>query len=366
VVLFAAGILIHVGINRIEPIRLLKKCCPKAAPQNEQDWRRIWLAGELMREMTRNSVERDADVSLTERINQRLIELVEGSYLDWRARVEIGDLLCREGFNDTRPGVLNTPVWQPVSKGDFIIGSDKNDEEAYKDEYHEPRQITMPHDYLVSRYPITVAQFAEYVEAGNAEPDAWQAQLRFANRPVVNVSWHQANQYCAWASQQLTAWTEHNAALKALLQKGKCVVRLPTEAEWEYAACGKNGRRYPWGNEDWTDEHALLSSDLGHAAAVGLFIKGTSPVGTYDQSGNVDEWTLSKHHDYPYAEGSQVINPERNQMDESDDWRILRGGAFFNPPRYARCAFRDYGYLPHDQNRSVGFRVVVALVDAVF
>ena len=130
-------------------------------------------------------------------------------------------------------------------------------------------------------------------------------------------------------------------------------MQLPSEAEWEKAARGINGQRYPWGGEADPDRANYDETGIGASSAVGCFPGGTSPYGCLDMAGNVWEWTASLFRDYPYRADDGREDPT------SPDVRVLRGGAFSDFRRVVRCAFRDY-YYPNLGNFYVGFRVVVA------
>ena len=119
-----------------------------------------------------------------------------------------------------------------------------------------------------------MAQYLTFVEEGTApdrEPENWERQQEHPNWPVVNVTRHQATAYCAWAGG-----------------------RLPTEEEWERAARGPNGTKYPWGNDDIDPSRAnYFDSKIGHPTPVGLYPCGASAEGACDMVGNVFEWTCS-------------------------------------------------------------------------
>lgn len=107
--------------------------------------------------------------------------------------------------------------------------------------------------------------------------ERWVADAGFEDHPIVEVSWAGARDYCAWAGK-----------------------RLPTEAEWEKAARGTDGRRYPWGNEAPDATRARFAAGWNETAAVGSFPRGASPYGVLDLSGNVWEWVSSAYRPYPY------------------------------------------------------------------
>ena len=182
--------------------------------------------------------------------------------------------------------------------------------------------------YRISRYPITNGQYARFlaenptypvprVEEAWGEPYNWDAEKRTypegrANHPVVLVSWEDAIAYCEWAG-----------------------VRLPTEAEWEKAARGEDGRTYPWGDEFDPQRANVRESGVGSTTPVGVYPDGASPYGLLDCAGNVWEWTTSQVGD--------------NQI-------VIRGGSWNFYAEDARCFARDHSRPDHRSNR-IGFRV---------
>jgi formylglycine-generating enzyme required for sulfatase activity len=215
----------------------------------------------------------------------------------------------------------------PESKN-YWIGAQKNDpkgrnydQEAYDDE--TLHKVNLP-PFRIGKYPVTVAEYRNFVDDGTAadrEPANWQEQQEHPNWPVVNVTWHQANAYCQWAG----GW-------------------LPTEEQWERAARGPRGTKYPWGNEDIDPSRANYDdSKIGHPTPVGLYPLGASAEGALDLVGNVFEWTSSE-----WTQGSGTY--------------VWRGGSFISYRRDARSSFR-YNYRPVAQVNFLGFRLAGESLD---
>ncbi len=181
------------------------------------------------------------------------------------------------------------------------------DKQASDDEQPQHR-LTLP-EFYIGKYPVTNEQYAAFVKAtGQAAPRHWkngQIPAGKENHPVVNVSWRDAVAFCRWLSQ---------ASGKSL--------RLPTEAEWEKAARGRDGRIYPWGNQPPTKELCNFGGNVGDTTPVGQYPAGASPCGALDMAGNVWEWTGSLYRPYPYQ-------PEdgRNSPD-GEGPRVVRGGSW--------------------------------------
>jgi formylglycine-generating enzyme required for sulfatase activity len=216
--------------------------------------------------------------------------------------------------------------------GSFNMGSDNGDADE------KPVHRVILDEFLIDKYEVTVAQFKAFCrDTGRTLRDqpGWNRE----SHPVVYVTWHDAKAYCDWAGE-----------------------RLPTEAEWEYAARGGwDGQKYVWGNSDtpprgagnFADETAKRKNS-NWTAFVGYNdgYAETSPIGNfnpngyglYDMVGNVWEW-CADWYDGDYYKNSPSRNPKGSG---SGTGRVLRGGSWFDVPRILRVAIRgrnvpDYG-----------------------
>ena len=257
-------------------------------------------------------------------------------------RAEAGRLLNK--FGDPRPSVLEVDQIEllPIPAGEFWMGSQEDHDQfpdplAYDDEGPMHRH-TLPQPFCMSRYPITNAQYRQFVAAGGTAAVDYGEPYTLDNHPVVGVNWHQAVAFADWLTQR---WHDTGKITANEL------VRLPSEAEWEKAARSHDARRYPWGASPNPNAANYADSGIGSSSAVGCFALGQSPYGCEDLSGNVWEWTSSLWRE----------NYSENKIDDVK-YRTLRGGAFPNIDYYVRCACRG-GNVPGSGYSNDGFRVVV-------
>jgi formylglycine-generating enzyme required for sulfatase activity len=168
------------------------------------------------------------------------------------------------------------------------------------------------------------------------EPEYWKNdEFNHSQQPVVGVCWNEARAYCAWLSAQTGG-----------------SYRLPTEAEWESAARGKEGRRFVYGNEFDASCGNTLETHIRRTTSVGVFPAGHTTEGLMDMTGNVWEWTSSLYLPYPY----RAADGRENPISESGR-RVLRGGSWGSGQDGARAASRFDG-PPNFRDFSIGFRVV--------
>jgi formylglycine-generating enzyme required for sulfatase activity/nucleoside phosphorylase len=288
-------------------------------------------------------------------------------------RARTGDLLARWGdsrfdaehwYLPAEPlfGFIEIPV------GSFMMGSDqRRDKLAMEDRECPQHEVNLP-SYYLAHWPVTVAQFAAFMNESSFQPQDPNCLRGIANHPVVRVSWHEAMAYCRWLNERLRELARERLDAENLLSEserrfwrgladGSLGIGLPSEAEWEKGARGTDGRIYPW--EDEADPNLANHNvtGLNGTSTVGCFPGGASPYGCEDLSGNVWEWTRSLFGDYPYP-------PEGTKRQAREDPaatgpRVLRGGAFLDGAWYARCACRDDG-MPGYRYDYYGFRVVAS------
>lgn len=235
----------------------------------------------------------------------------------------------------------------PVPAGEFLMGTDR----ARDDVQNRPQHQVKLDAYLIDKYPVTNAQYARFVAAtGHRPPLNWKdgripegAELH----PVTMVSWFDAVSYARWAGK-----------------------RLPTEAEWEKAARGTDGRRWPWGDKM---EPSRLNTYYSVAATtpVTQYKSGASPYGVMDMAGNVSQWTADDFLPYPGSEAPQdVFKVKVAQANSAADramrvvdlvptdkkiYKVVRGGSWKSDPFSTSSYHRNFS-LPYHASDFYGFR----------
>ena len=243
------------------------------------------------------------------------------------------------------------PELVPVAAGPFTMGTSDEQVKAMLARYdwakefqekgwfddEQPQHKVKLAAYEIGRYPVTNAEYAAFVEAaGHDAPRHWndgRVPEGLTDHPVVNVTWRDALAYVQWLAEQT-----------------KQPYRLPSEAEWEKAARGEDGRLWPWGDE-WDASRVNCKPDgPGSTTPVDQYPNGLSPYGCHDMAGNVWEWCSSTYTGYPYQIGDGREDPS------SGIGRILRGGYFDSNADRLRCGCRDW-YLPEKRGDTFGFRI---------
>jgi len=240
-------------------------------------------------------------------------------------------------------------TWCEVPAGEFIMGSD--DGRANEKPQHT---VNLPYSYKAAKYPITNAQYSLFVDAGGYnKPQYWTAAgwaekekprlqkepwtgpryqvepFNLPNQPVIGVSWYESVAYCRWLTEVLWGCGE--------LAEG-WQIRLPTEAEWEKAARGTDGRTYPWGEGFDPEKANGKETEVESTNAVGIFPDGVSPYGCHDMAGNVWEWCATQSgKPYPYKIEDEWT--EAYLAGKSN--RALRSGSWYNKMGFLRCGYRD-------------------------
>ena len=197
-----------------------------------------------------------------------------------------------------------------VPEGHFLMGSVPGEVDASDDE--RPQRSVHLDAFWIDQVEVTNDMYAACVSDGECRPpevnksytrDSYFDDPEYSNYPVIEVSWDDANIYCRWAGR-----------------------RLPTEAEWEKAARGTDGRKYPWGNNEPTDDLLNFNSNVGDTTEVGSYPDAASPYGALDMAGNVWEW-VADWYGAEYYKDAPSHNPTGPI---SGTERVLRGGSWFN------------------------------------
>jgi formylglycine-generating enzyme required for sulfatase activity len=276
-------------------------------------------------------------------------------------------------------------VFVPVPAGEFAMGSSEEKVDAalalcnasygdcerswFADE--QPQHTVYLDEYWIGRTEVTNAQYQQFVDAGGYETEGywssagWKARtvegwerprcldeddVNAPDQPVVCVSWYEAEAYTRWLSEE-----------------SGMAIRLPTEAEWEKAARGTDGRIFPWGNEfdvsrlnycdancdrEWKDE----ANDDGYAftAPVGRYPSGASPYGAMDMAGNAWEWVNDWYGEEYYSQSPSAAPPGP----ETGEARVLRGGSWYDGDLDVRSALRYNSSPGNWYDLDGGFRCV--------
>lgn len=241
--------------------------------------------------------------------------------------------------------VLEEAVTVPA--GEFDMGTDN----LKTDAQNRPAHTVYVPEFYIDKYPTTNAQYAQFVaQTDRRVPLNW-VEGKFKPdkvlHPVTMVTWFDAKAYCEWAGK-----------------------RLPTEAEWEKAARGNDGRRWPWG--DVMDTKRLNNYyNVGKTTSVFTYDNGVSPYGVYDMAGNVQEWVFDSFEKYKDSDAPSVIFSAKKVVPSKDKedrkakmgsfintdkkYKVMRGGSWKGDPFSASSYHRGYAW-PNSTSDFFGFR----------
>jgi formylglycine-generating enzyme required for sulfatase activity len=253
--------------------------------------------------------------------------LVEQPFDSWPEPVRL-----RSGAFAGRHARPRPPCWRQVKGGWFLMGgqSASKDGRGYDPEarpVESPPHRVSVESFEMLALPVTVEMWGEFIRQGGyrdekwwtaggfgrwTAPLGWPKQTHHPTLPVTGVSWFEAMACCQWL-------------------RG----RLPTEAEWEFAAAGRKHRRFPWGDEPPEPSRARFGHRTGGIAPVGLYPNGLTPEeGIFDMAGNAWEWVFDRFGPYSGDESRDPAGP-----DEGDE-RVLRGGSWINPATFLPSSTR--------------------------
>jgi formylglycine-generating enzyme required for sulfatase activity len=217
-----------------------------------------------------------------------------------------------------------------IPAGDFSMGSLVGTVDE------QPVHTVTLDAFWIDKTEVSIVMYRQCVLAGACLKPYNQSNTHFnyypdptyANYPVIFLLWSSAEKYCAWAGR-----------------------RLPTEAEWEKAARGTDGRTYPWGNVLPNNDLLNFNNPTGDTTRVGSYLHGASPYGVLDMAGNVREWLADW-----YDAGYYGVSPESNPTGPATgQYKVLRGGSWHSDLYSIRSSDRQYG-APNTRDVTVGFR----------
>lgn len=228
-----------------------------------------------------------------------------------------------------------------IPAGPFWMGAREDDEQAQLQE--KPLHEVFIDGFWLDKTLVTNELYMRCVESGQCTPPVYFNQLEsnfskaeYLDYPVVYINWDQAKIYCHTVGR-----------------------RLPTEAEWEKAARGIDGRLYPWGDEPPNGELANFNDAYIGVGPVGRYLKGASPYGVLDMAGNVREWVYDWYSEYYYGELTASEVPINPTGPAEGTEKVLRGGSFTDTEIYLRTTSR-LKHVPHSPGDNRGFRCALS------
>ena len=285
-----------------------------------------------------------------------LPSIVENPDVALVERLAAGNMLAIIG--DPR---INTysPTMIPIEQSQAWIGLETRDLDVVMNRYSNlgldrswiekemPRHLVELNAYSIGKYPVTNLEYRAFLlETHHPElPSSWEFRKfpqHLSNHPVYSVSPESADAYCQW-----------------LAGKTGRALRLPTEAEWEYAAAGPDGLEFPWGDEFAPDFANTAETGLFTSNPVGAFPKSNSPFGACDMAGNVEEYVVDTY--APYLDGPFIRD---HLVEIGGQYRIARGGSFARFRDLARTR-RRHGNNPRSATYAMGFRLAESSISGL-
>ena len=336
-----------------EAQRLLLHLLDAPAPRD----RAIILAGECLRDIGHNGATQRA----WDAVIQALLALTADPTASLDGRISAGTILGHLGdprrIDPSSGGAIGiqhgvAPYWCPIAPGPFWCGDEGA---ARRTRAGSLRRVELAQSFLIARFPVTNAEFGDFVAAGGYNERRWWSEAGWPSpnsrpthggtaehgglsQPVVGVSWYEASAYCAWRSAvgRRAGW----------LSTKECL-RLPTAIEWERAARHTDRRRYPWGDQPPTNARAAFG--IAAPVPIGAFPSGAATCGAQDLSGNIWEWTAS------LAESSESLKPCEDVS--PGETPVIKGGGFDSKAEDLRCGASSWRH-PGQRSTNLGFRAV--------
>jgi len=276
------------------------------------------------------------------------LALIENSNVPLAERLVAGNILALIG--DPRIDPLH-PNMIAINGGEVSVGLDESEIASIMNRFQHigldekwirkecPKHSVNLKDYSLAKYPVTNQEYRAFLlDTHYPElPTSWEFRrypVEKSNHPVFTLSSQAAEAYAAWLSKAT----------------GRSF-RLPSEAEWEYAAAGAQGLEFPWGNAYQPDYANTVETGIFSTTPVGIFVEGNSPFGLADMAGNVEEYVQDAYAAYS---GGEFINDHLVQL--NGQYSVARGGCFSRLRDLARTR-RRHGRNPASQTYAMGFRL---------
>ena len=224
-----------------------------------------------------------------------------------------------------------------IPSGNFFMGAGKDDVEAKEDE--KPQRQVLLSGYWMGKYPVTFQQYSHFCKETKKPIPASENLPIQESCPIANINWFEAIEFCKWISQISNE-----------------EIQLPSEAQWEKAARGTDGRKYPWGETKSINQTLLKNKNY---YPVGKFDENQSPYGCYDMVGNVWEWVNDWYDEKYYSRKNNTSNPVGPNIGIS---KVLKGGSWDYLGKNTRCSYRGKNY-PKVNYHLNGFRCMMIAVE---